>query len=135
MEAFHAGANVEIRLGGVALSDRGDVRRTAAAQVPEHLDRGGAVTRWVARERAAFAPNRPRPPGKTAPEEIAVRERKPMAFLNGKSHSPRPSLWRRLLVKLMPTSVSYRPERHYMRGPGPKYRERHEGPLAPHRSE
>ena len=34
-------------------------------------------------------------------------------------------LWRRMLLKLTPAPAAYRPERYYMRGPGPKYRERH----------
>ncbi len=58
-----------------------------------------------------------------------------MAFLNAKSPSYRHSMWRRLLLRLMPVSVAYRPERYYMRGPGPKYRARHAGPAAPPRSE
>jgi hypothetical protein len=48
-----------------------------------------------------------------------------MAFLTEKTASPRPSKLLRLLLRWMPPSVSYRPERHYMRGPGPKYRARH----------
>ncbi len=35
--------------------------------------------------------------------------------------------WLRVLLRLVPASTSYRPELHYMRGPGPKYRERHKG--------
>jgi len=31
-------------------------------------------------------------------------------------------LWRRLMISLFPP---YRPELHYMRGPGPKWREKH----------
>jgi hypothetical protein len=54
-----------------------------------------------------------------------------MVFFNGNPHSPRLSGWRRLLEKLVPASVAYRPERHYMRGPGPKYRERHPSYDAP----
>jgi len=50
-----------------------------------------------------------------------------MALFNGKPQFPR--LFRWLLEKLVPASVSYRPERHYMRGPGPKYRERHKSPF------
>ena len=50
-----------------------------------------------------------------------------MRFLSGKPSVLRPSLWHRLLIMLMPVTVSYRPERYYMRGPGPKYRERHAG--------
>ncbi len=57
-----------------------------------------------------------------------------MVFLTAKQHLPRRSPWRWLLEKLMPVSVAYRPERHYMRGPGPKYRERHAESLAPPRS-
>jgi len=48
-----------------------------------------------------------------------------MAVLIAKTQSPLRAKWRALLAKLMPLSVSYWPERHYMRGPGPKYRERH----------
>ena len=47
--------------------------------------------------------------------------------LQRKTASPRLSLWRRLLDRLTPQTVTYRPERYYMRGPGPKYRERHGG--------
>jgi hypothetical protein len=50
-----------------------------------------------------------------------------MAFPVEKASSLGPSLWLRLLLKLRPSPVAYRPERHYMRGPGPKYRERHAG--------
>jgi hypothetical protein len=57
-----------------------------------------------------------------------------MALSGGKPHFPLLSKWRWLLGKLMPASVSYRPERHYMRGPGPKYRERHPAPAAPRRA-
>jgi hypothetical protein len=53
---------------------------------------------------------------------------------NGKPYLPRLSRWRWLLEKLLPASVSYRPERHYMRGPGPKYRERHPESAAPRRN-
>lgn len=31
--------------------------------------------------------------------------------------------WKKLIVKLAP--AAYRPERYYMRGPGPEYREKH----------
>ena len=65
---------------------------------------------------------------KIAAEDIVHRERKAMAFFNGKPQLFRLFRWRRLLEKLVPASVSYRPERHYMRGPGPKYRERHQEP-------
>jgi hypothetical protein len=44
-------------------------------------------------------------------------------------HHPTPSaawraqqLWRKLIAALR---EPYRPERHYMRGPGPKWREKH----------
>ncbi len=33
----------------------------------------------------------------------------------------------RLAQALRQLTDDYRPERHYMRGPGPKWRERHEG--------
>jgi hypothetical protein len=36
--------------------------------------------------------------------------------------------WRRLVGSL---SDPYRPELHYMRGPGPKWRERHRAPHTP----
>ncbi len=39
--------------------------------------------------------------------------------------SIRHSKWRLLLLKFTPSPAVYRPERHYMRGPGPKYREKH----------
>ena len=52
-----------------------------------------------------------------------------MVFPSGRPPLFHSSLWRRLLVMLMPTTGSYRPERYYMRGPGPKYRERHGGGL------
>lgn len=32
--------------------------------------------------------------------------------------------WRQLFAKLVPAPAAYRPERYYMRGPGPKYREK-----------
>ena len=51
-----------------------------------------------------------------------------MAPVDSKPHPPRLSRWRWLLGKLVPATVTYRPERHYMRGPGPKYRERHPDP-------
>jgi hypothetical protein len=57
-----------------------------------------------------------------------------MAFLNVKTSTNRPSKWRWLFGKLMPAPVSYRPERHYMRGPGPKYREKHPVAAAPQSS-
>ena len=33
--------------------------------------------------------------------------------------------WKRLFLGLLPRPAAYHPERHYMRGPGPKWRERH----------
>jgi hypothetical protein len=51
-----------------------------------------------------------------------------MAFFNEKPQFARLFHWRWLLGILVPASVTYRPERHYMRGPGPKYRERHPEP-------
>jgi hypothetical protein len=41
-----------------------------------------------------------------------------------KFHAPFP--WRKLLVMVIPPS--YRPELHYMRGPGPKWHEKHSPP-------
>jgi hypothetical protein len=58
-----------------------------------------------------------------------------MSFLIAKPQRSRRAKWRRLLGKLLPPSGAYRPERYYMRGPGPKYRERHAGSLATHRGE
>lgn len=62
-----------------------------------------------------------------------------MVFLSEKTSLLRSSPWRRLLVMLVPVTVSYQPERYYMRGPGPKYRERNPGlqldPVGPQRSE
>ncbi|MGH7972184.1 MAG: hypothetical protein ACREIC_26005 [Limisphaerales bacterium] len=69
-----------------------------------------------------------------APKTTVQRECQAMTFFNTKPHLPRFPKWRSLLGKLMPASVSYRPERHYMRGPGPKYRERHPHPVTPRRS-
>ena len=34
------------------------------------------------------------------------------------------STWQRVVERLSPTRDSYRPELHYMRGPGPKCREK-----------
>ena len=48
-----------------------------------------------------------------------------MASLGEKNLLSRRSPWLRFIQRLMPVPVSYRPERHYMRGPGPKYREKH----------
>jgi hypothetical protein len=39
-------------------------------------------------------------------------------------HFLRTLSWRRLFVKLAHAPAGYRPERYYMRGPGPKYREK-----------
>jgi len=50
-----------------------------------------------------------------------------MAFLSDKPSSGRRASWLQLLLRLIPAPASYRPELHYMRGPGPKYRERHKG--------
>jgi len=47
-----------------------------------------------------------------------------MALFNRKSRLLCPSRLRWLFGKLVPRSATYRPERYYMRGPGPKYRER-----------
>jgi hypothetical protein len=33
--------------------------------------------------------------------------------------------WKQVSILVGRFAVSYRPERYYMRGPGPKYRERH----------
>ncbi len=33
--------------------------------------------------------------------------------------------WKQLMLKLAPAPATYRPERYYMRGPGPKYSEKH----------
>ena len=38
--------------------------------------------------------------------------------------------WGLIRRKLMALFVSYRPELHYMRGPGPKWREKHARPPA-----
>ena len=38
--------------------------------------------------------------------------------------------WGLIRRKLMAVFVSYRPELHYMRGPGPKWREKHARPPA-----
>jgi hypothetical protein len=54
-----------------------------------------------------------------------------MAFLTEKHAAPRRSKWLRLVLRLLPAPVSYRPERHYMRGPGPKYRARHADRMPP----
>jgi hypothetical protein len=39
-----------------------------------------------------------------------------------------PSWWELMRRRLLTLFPSYRPERHYMRGPGPKWRERHGRP-------
>ena len=38
--------------------------------------------------------------------------------------------WGLIRTKMMALFVSYRPEQHYMRGPGPKWREKHARPSA-----
>jgi hypothetical protein len=43
----------------------------------------------------------------------------------GKRKDPRAAGWKGLVLRLLPGRAGYRPERHYMRGPGPKWRERH----------
>ena len=58
-----------------------------------------------------------------------------MPILIGKPQTSRLAKWRWLLGKLIPAPVAYRPERHYMRGPGPKYRERHAASAGSHRSQ
>ena len=52
-----------------------------------------------------------------------------MTFLSEKPSLRRRASWLRLLLWLIPAPASYRPELHYMRGPGPKYRERHKHPF------
>jgi len=52
-----------------------------------------------------------------------------MAVLTEKPSPRRRAQWLRMLLRLLPASTSYRPELHYMRGPGPKYRERHKSPF------
>ena len=46
-----------------------------------------------------------------------AKDRKPLAIGNTIA-----ALWRSLVIDLFD---AYRPERHYMRGPGPKWREKH----------
>jgi hypothetical protein len=48
----------------------------------------------------------------------------------GKHH--RSAAWKRLFLGLWPRPAVYHPERHYMRGPGPKWRERHLGSVWAH---
>ncbi len=44
----------------------------------------------------------------------------------GNSHrSRRTALWGLIPKRLVTVFASYRPELHYMRGPGPKWREKH----------
>jgi hypothetical protein len=44
----------------------------------------------------------------------------------GNSHwSPRTVWWGLIRNRLVTVFASYRPELHYMRGPGPKWREKH----------
>jgi len=71
-----------------------------------------------------FAINPARRGGQKPPPEIVNRERMAMAMFNRKSRLLCPSRLRWLFGKLVPRSATYRPERYYMRGPGPKYRER-----------
>jgi hypothetical protein len=50
---------------------------------------------------------------------------------NEKPDGPRDTSWRELIRRgLMALFASYRPELHYMRGPGPKWREKHSRRLA-----
>ena len=52
-----------------------------------------------------------------------------MQFKTGKSGPSGYRSWSGLIERmLMAVFVSYRPERHYMRGPGPKWREKHARP-------
>jgi hypothetical protein len=54
-----------------------------------------------------------------------------MRFQNAKlDWSPRPPWWGLIRKRLMAVFASYRPELHYMRGPGPKWREKHAQPTA-----
>ena len=49
-----------------------------------------------------------------------------MRFQNGKPDwSRRTPWWGLIRQRLMIVFASYRPELHYMRGPGPKWREKH----------
>ena len=50
----------------------------------------------------------------------------------GNRKQPRPAGWKRLVLALLPGPAAYRPERHYMRGPGPKWRERHPASVFAH---
>jgi hypothetical protein len=52
-----------------------------------------------------------------------------MRFKTEKLDSSGYRSWSRLIRRtLMAVFVSYRPELHYMRGPGPKWREKHSRP-------
>jgi hypothetical protein len=37
------------------------------------------------------------------------------------------AIWAKLVDRLSAVFASYHPEQHYMRGPGPKWREKHPG--------
>ena len=45
-----------------------------------------------------------------------------LAIVPTMGHGSLAALWRKLVEELFDP---YRPERHYMRGPGPKWREKH----------
>jgi hypothetical protein len=45
--------------------------------------------------------------------------------LQAKTTTSTPGSWWKMLIRAIP--ASYRPELHYMRGPGPKWREKHCG--------
>jgi hypothetical protein len=49
---------------------------------------------------------------------------------NEKPDWSRYTAWRELIRRLMAAFASYRPELHYMRGRGPKWREKHSPALA-----
>ena len=58
----------------------------------------------------------------------AMRDFHPMAFAAALAlRTPAIGLWRRFVKEFF---QSYRPELHYMRGPGPKWRAKHRGPGA-----
>jgi hypothetical protein len=51
-----------------------------------------------------------------------------MQVQNGNSDSSyRTPLWGWIRQRLITVFATYRPELHYMRGPGPKWREKHAG--------
>ncbi len=58
-------------------------------------------------------------------EVVISPERQGGSDCPAKRKYPRPGGWKRLVLGLLPGTAAYRPERHYMRGPGPKCRERH----------